>query len=248
MGKCKNIECTNETKKGRVYCSLTCRNVYVNKHLRDYTKNGKSLSGESNYTKNPKKCNYCGEDLPYNKRRNSYCNSSCAAKISNLGRVHSEETKNKISLKNTSNEIKTIKCKNCDKSIPINDRKLYCSSECRKTYKRKNIEEYRQYHLDCKFKFNLSDYNEEFNFRLIEEYGWYAPSNSNKPNIGGVSRDHIFSISEGYKQGVDPSIISHPANCRLMVHGDNISKGGGCDITIKELLNNIEKWDKKYKR
>jgi hypothetical protein len=30
--KCKNIECINELVK-KVYCSLTCRNYYVNKNL-----------------------------------------------------------------------------------------------------------------------------------------------------------------------------------------------------------------------
>ena len=36
--KCKNIECENETIGKRVYCSLTCRNVFVNKYLRNYDK------------------------------------------------------------------------------------------------------------------------------------------------------------------------------------------------------------------
>ena len=36
--KCKNIECQNETKGKNLYCSLTCRNVYVNKYMRNYDK------------------------------------------------------------------------------------------------------------------------------------------------------------------------------------------------------------------
>ena len=36
--KCKNIECQNETTGKRVYCSLTCRNIFVNKYLRNYDK------------------------------------------------------------------------------------------------------------------------------------------------------------------------------------------------------------------
>ena len=36
--KCKNIECENETTGKRVYCSLTCRNIFVNKYLRKYDK------------------------------------------------------------------------------------------------------------------------------------------------------------------------------------------------------------------
>lgn len=44
MGNCKNIECDKQTEGKRVYCSMTCRNYYVNKYMRDYTKNGEGLS------------------------------------------------------------------------------------------------------------------------------------------------------------------------------------------------------------
>ena len=54
MGKCKN--CGDETKKNNVYCSYKCRNIYVNKNLRDYSKNGESLSKkqEKKYNNDPK--------------------------------------------------------------------------------------------------------------------------------------------------------------------------------------------------
>jgi hypothetical protein len=88
--KCKNIECKNEVKKGRVYCSFKCRNIYVNTHLRDYSKNGKGLREsygvESEYLKNPKKCKECGLNLPYEKRNNLFCNHSCSASYTNKHR------------------------------------------------------------------------------------------------------------------------------------------------------------------
>jgi hypothetical protein len=58
---------------------------------------------------------------------------------------------------------------------------------------------------------------------LIEKYGWYKAKN-NGNNLGGVSRDHMLSVSEGYKLSIDPYFLSHPANCKLMVHSENISK------------------------
>lgn len=97
MEKCKNIECSNETIGKRVYCSLTCRNIYVNKYLRDYNKNGAGLSGEKEYYLNPKKCLKCSSIIKYEQRRNEYCGHSCSASVGNIGRFYSEETKKKIS-------------------------------------------------------------------------------------------------------------------------------------------------------
>jgi hypothetical protein len=62
-----------------------------------------------------------------------------------------------------------------------------------------------------------------------------SPTNKNN-NLGGVSRDHMFSVREGFEMGIDTKIISHPANCRLMVHTENISKNKKSILTIEELL------------
>lgn len=84
-----------------------------------------------------------------------------------------------------------------------------------------------------------------FDFSIIEKYGWYSPSNK-RNNLGGVSRDHIYSVMEGFKNNIDSKILSHPANCQLMIHNDNISKGNKSSITLEELLEKIKEWDKKY--
>lgn len=101
------------------------------------------------------------------------------------------------------------------------------------------------YRLQCQFNFNLSDYPNEFDFDLIRKYGWYKAKNHGN-NLGGVSRDHMYSIMEGYRNGVDPRIISHPANCRLVRHSENISKLDGSVITLEQLIERIKKWDEKY--
>jgi hypothetical protein len=265
MVKCKNVECSKETKKGRVYCSLTCRNVYVNKYLRDYKKQGnkKKEKNISEYKKNPKHCGNlnCNVKLPYEKRGNTYCGNSCSAKVKNgtrkLPKKYNMSKEGLEAIKKANRERNgdligeyeknPNKCTNCNEPLKYAHRKrTYCTLECKREYERKNQDEYRQYQLNCKFKFGLKEYPNEFNFGLIEEHGWYSPSNSTKPNIKGVSRDHIFSVSEGFKQNINPNIISHPANCRLMIHSNNIGKGGDCDITIEELKTKIQEWDKKY--
>lgn len=41
--------------------------------------------GKEYYEKNPKYCECCGKELPYEKRNNKFCSSSCAASKNNIG-------------------------------------------------------------------------------------------------------------------------------------------------------------------
>jgi hypothetical protein len=71
--KCKNIECENETTDKRVYCSLTCRNIFVNKYLRKYDKVSDTFKlkkkwKEDEYLQNLKRCKFCNKEIPYDKR------------------------------------------------------------------------------------------------------------------------------------------------------------------------------------
>ena len=203
------------------------------------------------------KCLVCGnvfEDLKNNKRK--FCSHKCSAKH-NYKRSNfifdktkivnciecNEKTKVNIRtspskyrcsrciIKRGENNVKRI-CKGCNKNS-LKKKRLYCD-KCVYEY-------YHLYRPKCKFRFSLNDYPDKFNFDLINKFGWYSPINKNN-NLGGVSRDHIYSVSDGFKNGIDPEIISHPANCQLLVHNDNNSKNNKSDITIQELLQKIESW------
>jgi hypothetical protein len=112
---------------------------------------------------------------------------------------------------------------------------------------RKNIDlqKLSDYRLACKFNFNIGDYPDEFDFKLIENHGWYSAKNRGN-NLNGVSRDHIVSVKFGFENSIDPKIISHPANCQLLRHNDNVSKHKKCSMTIEDLLEKIQKWDDRY--
>ena len=264
MGKCKNIECCNETEGKRVYCSLTCRNYYVNKYLRDYTKNGEGISdkAKNNYLLSPKKCKNCGTDINYDYRESDYCSKICSSACANINRKGIKLKMTDGGLKNISisnrerygnkfgeYELKPNTCHNCNNELEFNKRfNKYCSKSCLKEDRRKNRDLYLNYKSDSSFKFSLNEYPDEFDFSLIEKYGWYSPSNSKKPNIGGVSRDHMISVKEGFKLGFDAKLLAHPANCQLMVHSDNISKNKKSSLTIEELTVRINEWDLKYKK
>lgn len=250
MKKCKNIECENSVLKHRVYCSLTCRNIYVNRYMRDYSKAGQTISNKSIdlYMKNIKHCQNpkCGKEIPYEKRRNNYCDSSCSTSHINIKRPHTWGDKIKKGVINyhiKNGHIKTKICGFCGNEF--SNRNKYCSIDCYKHKRREHINEYEKYKLDCKFKFNVYDYPQEFDLSLIDKYGWYKAIN-NGNNLRGISRDHMLSINEGYMLGIDPYLISHPANCKLMIHTDNISKNKKSSITKEELIKKIDSWNIKY--
>ena len=135
-------------------------------------------------------------------------------------------------------------CKQCGKTF-INRKRQFCSDECLKNWKRRNQTELKKYRTECQFTFALNQYPEEFDFTLIEKYGWYKASNHGD-NLNGISRDHMYSVYDGFINNIDPKIISHPANCKLMQHTENSSKHNKSSITLEELLDRIKEWDKKY--
>lgn len=182
------------------------------------------------------------------KREKYFCSEYCSRSYSSTSSPLKNE---KISKKLT--KEKAIKnCPFCRKDFSYREKlnTKYCSFECSNSAKKEKYSLESQYTLKnyrskASFIFNLSDYPEEFDFTLVEKYGWYKASNrGNNPN--GVSRDHMVSVKFGYENKIDPSIISHPANCKLMRHNDNVSKYTDCQITIEELLERIKKWDEKY--
>ncbi len=104
--------------------------------------------------------------------------------------------------------------------------------------------EFRTYRAKCRFRFNVFDYPDLFDLELVEKYGWYSPngykSQNKKRNLGGVSRDHLYSIKDGYDNKVDPELLAHPVNCRIVKHYDNnVKKGRKSSITLDELKERI---------
>jgi len=236
---------------------------YHNKILKILKDNGYTESvfkkNKSKYKEILKICPICKTSFITlnNKREKNVCSIKC----SNIFRGNlSTVTKNKISKSLSGRIVGGIKkgqkkielpekpCEFCKILFkPKKNKTRFCSSGCSCRSRRKPERGYKEYRSDSSFKFGLSNYPNEFNFALIEEFGWYSPTNSKSPNLIGVTRDHIYSVMDGFENSIDPLILSHPANCRLMVHGKNASKSNRSDITIYELLEKIKDWDLKYK-
>lgn len=90
----------------------------------------------------------------------------------------------------------------------------------------------------CQFSFSPYSDQRIVDFHLLESFGMYHAKN----NPHGMTRDHMYSIYDGWKNNVDPSLISHPANCHIMSHRDNSSKNNGSTITLSELERRISAW------
>ena len=195
-------------------------------------------------------CSKCGKSFVvrereklFPKKEKYFCSRSCSN-----SRIHTEVTKNKIQsaiLSKIVPKILTKKiCLYCNKEFTGLKKRIYCSKECH-INDRKSSNEYLQYKCDCKFKFNVWDYPQEFDLNLIYKYGWYKPKNKGN-NLGGVSRDHKISIKFGWENNISAEIIRHPANCKLMVHSENISKNKKCSLLLEELEREIKNWNFKY--
>lgn len=189
------------------------------------------------------------------------CSSKCATEL-RLSKTKSKQKCDKISktlrerfsLYHEDYDIdkKAYKkiCKNCGEFFyTIKKNQKCCSKKCSKELKHKNYIENqglkKLYKEQCTFKFSLTDYPEFFKSNLIIENGWYKPTNHGN-NLNGVSRDHIISINEGFKQNIDPYFISHPCNCQILLQKDNAKKHTKYDIKIDDLIQKIKIFDEKY--
>lgn len=204
-----------------------------------------------------------------------FCSRSCANSYSakqvkgeniSLGRKQFDKTHLGYWTKDHIPIVKEVrKCKWCDHKFETTNKskKKCCSLSCASKYrefldyeKRLNAAtsdadkikiQFRKYRLDASFTFSLKDFPDEFDFQLIETYGWYKAKNRGN-NLGGVSRDHMYSVKDGFLNGIDPKIIAHPANCRLIRQGENASKKNKSCITLEQLLERIKVWDEKYNK
>ena len=97
-----------------------------------------------------------------------------------------------------------------------------------------------KYYAECEFHFpnELLPYTKSS--YLIGKYPWYNPHH---PKENGLTKDHMISKSYGYWHKIDPYLISHPANCEIMLRNSNSSKNDSCSITIDELIEQVEWWN-----
>jgi hypothetical protein len=66
--------------------------------------------------------------------------------------------------------------------------------------------------------------------------GYKDVINPNNLPKGEYHLDHKFSVSEGFKNNVNPHIMSAKENLEMITSSENLSKNSKCSITLEELL------------
>lgn len=78
-----------------------------------------------------------------------------------------------------------------------------------------------------------------FTAREYTQFGDEIDPNSLKQS--GYQIDHIFSVNEGFLQGIPPWIISHKSNLQMLTSEDNNKKHDSCWKTKEQLFEDFEK-------
>lgn len=180
-----------------------------------------------------------------------FCSVSCGHKYSakqnigtKIGKCKKCGKKIIVDIKADLNDLfctdcKVFYCKKCNKIIGLNNKSGLCK-KCYYIEYGKTIPKFRKYQLDCKFRFNLNEYPDRFDFDLLTKCKAYHPVR----NQSGLSRDHIVSVKYGFDNNIPAEIIRHPANCQLIKQTKNSEKHTNCGMTVKQLKEKILNWNK----
>ena len=231
----------------------TCANKFKDYYISKIENDRVNLE---NWISEQHKCEKCGKVMTEYFGSGRFCSRACANT-----RNHSIETKEKIkkSFEEKNKELLNKYYKNPKRCVICGNiinyecsRRKTCSKKCKYLLKypqEYNKSVYKLYRKQCHFTFKLYDYYDELDLDLINIYGMYkiySSSNRLNNNINGVSRDHMYSILDGFVNKVDPYLISHPANCKIIKQIDNASKHSNSSITLDELMERVEKFNIKY--
>lgn len=198
-------------------------------------------------------CKECHNYILKFTSESQFCSKTCAAFYNNRNRSYINACQVCSNTFQCKSKLKK-RCLQCDKKFDnlLNRKKQTLKIKICKSIGCKNVKEkYKQYCLDCvnnyyklyrprcEFTFDIEKYKEFIDgYELISIYGRYSPSNKGN-NLNGVSLDHMYSVKDGFLNKISPSLISHPANCRIIKHSENSSKYYNSCITLEELHKRI---------
>lgn len=223
-------------KRNCKFCSHSCAASYTNK-LRDKqsdeTKIKKSIATKRSHEERKQK--FVNEFVGPSK---DLMNLSFDFKlITKVMRKFTEQIKvNKSKRSKKVDSVYICNCKFCFIEFEAKTKRQICDS-CRFTQKGKRF--------IYKFRFNVYDYPHLFDLDKLNKLGWYSPGGKcGSWNIEGLSRDHKISVSEALNNNYDPFYISHPLNCDLITHKENVRKMTKSSLSYADLVEMVDKYEK----
>ena len=176
---------TPKYQKTQKFCSKSCSTIRRNQNI--------SLKLQQQYYTTPKLCKYCQKLMSYHNRKNSFCNSSCAAFYNNL---HSSPNRKR----GPARQI-PFRYLNCDKcGALLEHRRKYCSIACSAASKKINrtIEETKALHRE-----HYRRYIAQRTFQTPIDADLTAIKEFYKNCPRGFEVDHIIPISKGGSHSIE---------------------------------------------
>jgi hypothetical protein len=142
-----------------------------------------------------------------------------------------------------------LKCKLCKKTFKkrlscMDSQNHFCSRKCCNVWKGRHKTSYRIYKQLAQWKhLNLGEVCSRKEKSMLKKVGIFCP----RTRKGGMSRDHKFSVFNGFVNNVFPQLIGHPANCSLILQSANAKKHIKNSITLSQLFDDILAYQKPYK-
>lgn len=189
----------------------------------------------ADYNDNPKLCKECQCGIPYDKRYNVFCSSSCAGRYNNLNSPPTRKfgPAKKVKIKEPKLPYSTLYkciCKHCGLEWRNRFNVQFCDAH-KEMYSHAGRAAFW-------FTFSISAYPDLFDGGLLKKHGMRSRDNPN-----GVTRDHRVSVQEAIINGYEPYYIKHPVNCELMLFKDNASKHTKSSMTYEELVSAVDKYE-----
>lgn len=158
------------------------------------------------YLENPNYCAQCGQPLPYEKRHNKFCNSSCSASYSNTRR---ERTKTKT---------KTFVCMNCGKINKISKCSVrkFCNTKCQMEYQQNQyIQKWKKGEVDGLSGYQLNGRIKKYMLEKAEYKceicGWHEIN-----PVTGKSPLEVHHIDGDYTNNIEENLQVLCPNCHSL--------------------------------
>ncbi len=84
--------------------------------------------------------------------------------------------------------------------------------------------------------YSYREYVDRLSNKNYCKYYYIINPNRLKRSYTEYHLDHIYSVIDGFKNGILPQIIASPVNLQMLSANSNISKKGNSDMTLDELL------------